>query len=413
MRVTYLFTTFPLRSETFLQREVRAMRERADVRFDLHSIWGGAAEWEGLPVRRFPFAAVARVILWQLPKWCWRRPDAITEVWGEYLRGEPRGLLDLGENLLGLAYALDTADDFRADPPDLIHGVWTSMPGAAALLLERLTGVPYSLGAHAYDIFSRGGDWLAKTKLRRARFVHNSTSAARARALALGCPPARAALIRRGLDTLPPPRPDAPPPARLTLLSVGRLVPKKGFSRLLLILRALADAGVDYRAVIVGEGELAGPLAVKIRRLALEDRVTLAGALDYDAVSRLHDAADIFLFTGVVAPNGDRDGLPNVIGEAMAHGAGVITSPVSGTTEAIADGVTGQVAPIDDTAAWVRAVKRLRDDPEFVRRTREAARAWVEEHFCAHANAAHLAARFHAAAAEPPRRVIAHPSRAV
>lgn len=389
------------------------MRERTDVAFEIHSIWGGAEAWEGLPVRRFPFAAVARVLLRRLPMWCWRRPDVIADVWGEYLRGEPRGLLDIGENLLGLAYALDTADTFRANPPELFHGVWATMPGAAAMLLSRLTGVPYSLGAHAYDIFSRGGDWLAKTKLRGAAFTHNSTAAARARAIALGCPPERAALIRRGLDTLPPRRADTPLAGRLTLLSVGRLVPKKGFHRQLAIYRALAEAGIDFRAIIVGDGELYDALREKIHRLGLDARVILAGALDYEAVSRLHDEADIFVFTGIVAPNGDRDGLPNVLGEAMAHGACVITTPVSGTTEAIEAGVTGQVVALEDHAGWVAAVRRLTDDPAFAGRTRRAARAWVEEHFCAHSNAEQLASRFRAAVAESPRRVVAHPPRAV
>ena len=398
VRVAYLFTTFPLPSETFLQREIRAMRERADVSFEIHSLWGGRASWEGIPIKRFPLSSIPRVIFWQLPKWAWRRPDVIGDIWGEYLRAEPRGLLDIAENLLGCAFALDTADHFKKNPPGLFHGVWTTMPGAAALLLSRLTGVPYSLGAHAYDIFSRGGDWIAKTKLGGASFAHNSTASARNRALALGCQPHRAALIRRGLDTLPDFAEHGYIHNPVTFLTVGRLVPKKGFRRQLLIYRALLDAGIDVSATLVGDGELRGELENKIARLGLEGRVTLAGEISYEAVSRLHDASDIFLFTGMIAANGDRDGLPNVIGEAMAHGTSVITTPVSGTTEAIEDGVTGQVVELDDLQGWVRAVRRLIEDPAFTLRTRAAARAWVETNFCAHSNAAKLAARFHRAA---------------
>ncbi len=402
--MAYLFTTFPADSETFLQREIRAMRRRDDIAFELHSMWGGSDEWEGLRIRRFPFACVARVLLWQLPKWAWRKPATLSEVWSEFLRAPARSPMNVGENLLGFAFALDRADDFLRAKPDLFHGVWTTMPGAAALLLSRITGVPYSLGAHAYDIFARGGDCIARTKLTNAQFVHNSTAAARDRARTLGCPPDRTELIRRGLDTLPAYRPHRKIEAPVKILTVGRLVPKKGFRRQLRIHRALLDAGIDIRVTLVGEGELYGELAQSIRTLGLEGHVRLAGKLTYKEVSALHDEADIFIFTGLIADDGDRDGLPNVIGEAMAHGASVITTPVSGTTEAIEHGVTGQVVEINDTQGWVRAVRRLVDDPGFTERTRRAARDWVESNFCAHGNAAKLARNFHAAVAGNERR---------
>jgi colanic acid/amylovoran biosynthesis glycosyltransferase len=399
-RVAYLFTTFPVDSETFLQREIRAMRERTDIAFELHSMWGGADSWEDIPVRRFPFAAILRVIFWQLPKWAWRKPGVLLELWSEYLRAEVRSPMNVAENMLGLAFALDRADYFNANKPDLFHGVWATMPGSAGLLLSRLTGVPYSLGAHAYDIFARGGDWIAKTKLRDARFVHNSTGSARTQAMRLGCSPEKAALIRRGLDTLPDFTAHNAVKSPVKILTVGRLVPKKGFRRQLKIHRALIDAGIDLRVTLVGEGDLHAELVRTIARLGLENHVRLAGKLTYAEVSTLHDEADIFIFTGLIAEDGDRDGLPNVIGEAMAHGTSVITTPVSGTTEAIECGVTGQVVPLGDTAGWIRAVRRLIDDPEFTSSTRRNARRWVEENFCAHGNAAKLAENFRRAVAK-------------
>lgn len=403
-RVAYLFTTFPVDSETFLQREIRAMRRRDDVEFELYSMWGGEPEWEGMRVRLFPFVSVLRVLFWQLPKWSWRKPDVLAGLWSEYLKAPARSPMNVGENLLGLAFALDRADHFNRNRPDLFHGVWATMPGAAAILLSRLTGTPYSLGAHAYDIFARGGDWIARTKLRGARFVHNSTMAARRRSIELDCEPERAVLIRRGLDSLPEFTGMRPVGAPVRILTVGRLVPKKGFRRQLRIHRALLDAGLDIRVTLAGEGELFEELDRSIRALGLENHVRLAGKLPYETVCALHEEADIFFFTGLVADNGDRDGLPNVIGEAMAHGTSVITTPVSGTTEAIEDGVTGQVVALDDTAGWVRAVRRLIAEPAFTEGTRLAARAWVEENFCAHGNAAVLAANFRSAtcAQRPP-----------
>ncbi|MDR3229100.1 MAG: glycosyltransferase family 4 protein [Puniceicoccales bacterium] len=410
MRIAYLFTSFPVASETFLQREIRAMRERSDVEIELWSLWGGKAEWEGMPVRRYPFWSVLRVIFFRVPQWAWRRPGALRRVWAAYMGESSPSLLNIGENLLGLAFALDNADRFRANPPDLFHAVWGTMPAAAAWLLREITGVPFSMGAHAYDIFRSGGDWTLRQKLARACFVHTTTAAARERLLGLGAPPQRTHLIRRGLEILPAADPPpvaalpqtavsvAPPSAPLRLLSIGRLVPKKGFLSQLRIYRALRDAGVDFAARIVGDGPLAAEIERHIQRLGLAGHVTLAGALSYAQVTAEYAAADIFVFTGVVAEDGDRDGLPNVIPEAMAHGVAVVTTPVSGTTEAVKHGETGQVARIDDVAGWLAAVRRLRDDAAFRQRTRCAARRWVEAEFAAHTNAAKLAAELIAAA---------------
>jgi len=104
--------------------------------------------------------------------------------------------------------------------------------------------------------------------------------------------------------------------------------------------------------------------------------------------------ADVLLHTGVIAPSGDRDGLPNVIPEAMSIGVIVITSPTAGTTEAITGGVNGLVVPVEDTAGWVAALRKIATDDELADRLRKAARAWVEENFNAHRNAERVRQEF-------------------
>jgi glycosyltransferase involved in cell wall biosynthesis len=109
--------------------------------------------------------------------------------------------------------------------------------------------------------------------------------------------------------------------------------------------------------------------------------------------------ADVLLHTGVVAPSGDRDGLPNVIPEAMAAGVPVVTSPTAGTTEAVADGVSGVVLPVDAPEAWVAALRRLATDDALAERLRQGGRAWVEAHFDVQRNTDRLLSHLHAAAA--------------
>jgi glycosyltransferase involved in cell wall biosynthesis len=106
------------------------------------------------------------------------------------------------------------------------------------------------------------------------------------------------------------------------------------------------------------------------------------------------EKADVLLHTGVVAPSGDRDGLPNVIPEAMSVGVLVVTSPTAGTTEAVSDGINGLVAPADDPEAWVAALRRLAADDALAERLRASARRWVVQNFDAHKNAARLLEQF-------------------
>jgi glycosyltransferase involved in cell wall biosynthesis len=300
--------------------------------------------------------------------------------------------------LLGFGFALAEAHNFEkpARRPHLCHGVWATAPTAAAWMIERLTGIPYTMGAHAYDVFQHGGDWLLEEKLRRARLIHTTTSATRARLLVRGADPARIALIRRGLDNIPPLPEHRAPEKTLHLLAIGRLIPKKGYFHLLRILCHLRECGIPYECRIIGGGPLAGELQTRIEELRLHGCVQLPGRLDYTAVAaQRREWADVFLFTGTVAPDGDRDGLPNVIPEAMADGVPIVTSPVAGTTEAITDGKTGLVVPLENLDAWRDAILRLTDDREFVEKIRGRAHAWVVENFDAKRNTAQLAQTIH------------------
>ena len=139
-----------------------------------------------------------------------------------------------------------------------------------------------------------------------------------------------------------------------------------------------------------------GELENALRAAHLTDCVTLLGHRPQADVAELRAWADVLLHTGVVAADGDRDGLPNVIPEAMAAGLLVVTSPAAATTEAIHEGKTGRIAAPKDTAAWVSILRELREDDTQAERLRTGARAWVEREFDAHKNAARLAALYSA-----------------
>lgn len=386
--IVYLFTTFPKNTETFLQREIIAMRAQgADLR--LHSLWGGGGSFRGHPVARFNKWRLL-TLFWMIPAEAWRRPEVLRELLrGLFTRRAP-SWLNFWENMLGAGFACLHAGSFRKNPPTLIHAAWGGAPATAAWLLWRLGGHRYSAAAHAYDIYEHGGDWWLREKLEHAAFIHTSTEMARQALIARDLAPEKIIVIRRGLDRLPVVKSLRASRSPLHLVCVARLVEKKGLDHQLRIYAALRAAGVPFAARIVGEGPLRPELEKLAGHLGIGADVTFAGHLAQHEVWNQLGWADVLLHTGVIAPSGDRDGLPNVIPEAMSVGVLVVTSPAAATTEAVTDGVSGIVAEVESTAAWVAALRRLSSDDGFAEKLRLAARRWVEENYDAHKNAARL-----------------------
>jgi glycosyltransferase involved in cell wall biosynthesis len=390
MRVDYIFTTFPLLSETFYQREIRALLALG-VRPNLYSLWGGESCFDGQTVALFRKWALFS-LLWWLPYWVLRRPAVMLRTLRRLLASRPPSGLNFAENMLGLGFALTHAHRFRiaADEVAVMHAAWATAPGTAAQLIAGLTGRSFCQGAHAYDIFEHDGDWWLESKLADAAAIVTSTEAARSALLKLGAKASSTHLIRRGLNALPELHEPRSPRRPLRLLSVGRLIEKKGFDRQLRIYQALLASGLPFQARIVGGGQMYGSLQRTVETLGLESVVRLEGELTNDETARCFRWADVFLFTGVIADSGDRDGLPNVIPEAMAAGIPVLSTRVGGVAEALHHGVNGILLEVSDTLAWVAELRRLSEDDAHYGTLREAARAWVEREFDAKRNAMQL-----------------------
>lgn len=392
-----LCTRFPHPTETFLQREVLALRE-AGIRLRMVSLWGGGHEFGGTPVDCFNGWRLFTV-LWRLPLETVRtRGGLLTDACRVAFRRPPANWGNFWENLLGAGYGIAEADHYRRARPAQTHAVWASAPAAAAWTLWRLTGIPYSMAAHAYDIYEHGGDWLLPEKAELARFVRTSTAMAAATLRERGVAAAKVLLVRRGLESLPSCKPLRRGRSALRIICVARLVEKKGLERQLELHAAARAAGLECEVRIYGEGPLRARLETRIRQLALEQVVTLMGHQPADAIFRALEWADVLVHTGVVARSGDRDGLPNVIPEAMAAGTLVVTSPAAATTEAITHERTGLVVALEDEAGWCDAWRRMMADDVFCEQLRSNARDWVEQNFDVHRNMAVLWDRLRAAA---------------
>jgi len=387
MRILYVTTTFPVYSETFLQREVRALKELgADLR--IVSLHGGDSEFEGVEIDRFS--------KWELMKLFWLLPWLILsrfELFRKYLSdlfgAKPSYWLNFWENMLGLGAAIVRESLLREEKPEIIHCVWSSAPAAFGWLESRLVSVPFSMGAHAYDVFEKGGDWLLQSKARDASFIHTSTNSA-AMVLKNHVSSNKVHLIRRGMNRFPEFKRLRMNRHSLRIVCVARLVEKKGFPFQLAIYEALRSAGIKFEARIIGEGEMRKSIQSGICERGLGDRVTLKGRLSLEETLQNVGWADILIHTGIIARNGDRDGLPNVIPEAMASGTVVLGSPVSGVVEAIADGETGFLCEVENASAWVDRCRRIQLDDGLCETLRLNARNWAEREFLASRNSGRL-----------------------
>ena len=370
------------------------MRELG-IDFDIYSLWGGERSFEEQPVRLFPKYWLV-FVPFLLAYWSVKKPVAVWAFIKRLFFKKRHGWENFGENLLGSAFGLLYAHCFKRKGYTNIHAAWASMPAMAAWVIKCFTDIPFSMGAHAYDVFEYSGDAFLAEKAKEASFVHTSTLVAKTEMVSKGIAADKIKMIRRGLMPMPSIKSvEEGAHAPLRIISVGRLVEKKGYARQLLIYKALKEKGLPFQAKIIGEGPLRDELVSQIRTLGLAQSVEMPGWLSYSKTESMLDWADVFLFTGVVAKSGDRDGFPNVVGEAMAKGVPVVASTVSALPEVIRTGENGfLVNDYDNDDAWVSALETLAQDQQTYQKIAKAARMWVEENFDAVKNAEKIAHLF-------------------
>jgi glycosyltransferase involved in cell wall biosynthesis len=245
-----------------------------------------------------------------------------------------------------------------------------------AMLASRLTGIPYSFTAHAYDIYDEliVDQELLKEKIRQARFVVTVCDHNR-RVLTTLCGQKVARKIIRiynGID-IAQFRPD-PSVARQPglILAVGRLVVKKGFRDLVRACRFLQDNGTSFKCLIVGEGEERDRLNQQISALGLKDRVTLLGPQSQEHVLKLMREATVLVLPCVVSPSGNQDGLPSVLIEALAVGLPAISTTLSGVPEIIEHGRTGLLIVPGDSMSLASAIEQVFGNPGLRKRLARA-----------------------------------------
>jgi glycosyltransferase involved in cell wall biosynthesis len=247
-----------------------------------------------------------------------------------------------------------------------LHAHFLHTPASVARYAALMAGVSHSLSGHAKDVWTLPA-WELREKLDNASFCVTCTSANRDYLAGLARN-AHVHLVYHGLDHrfFAPPatfgsRRDGSDPADpVRLLSVGRFQPKKGFD---LLFRALERLRCHVILTLVGYGPEEDRLRKLVNTLGIQGRVRWVGQLDHPAVRSLYRESDLFVLSPRVAADGDRDGLPNVIVEALSQGLPVVATQMSALPEIIQDGVQGRLVPPEDPQALAAAIADLAGDP--------------------------------------------------
>ncbi|WP_428564395.1 MAG: glycosyltransferase family 4 protein [Solidesulfovibrio sp. DCME] len=408
-KTAYILLWYPLPSETFIFREVENAKA-AGMPFAVYALYGEVARNLSSPMRAAS-PSVARLGLRAIPRiladmawWALRRPVETARI----LAGVPfrrwSCLEVAGENAWAMCAGFSLARRFLADGIRHIHAGWANGPATAAWVASRLSGIPFSFSARAGDIYPQDG--ALPDKMRAAVAIHTNNKANIA--YLRDASPADAGKVRQIYNSLTlSGKSRSPvhmePPYRL--LAVGRFCRTKGFDVLIDACAILSRRGFPFQLTLVGAG-LPWPTAVIRRRVrihGLRARVFLPGFVSHDRMAELYAASDIFVMPSVVHPSGDRDGIPNVIMEALAHGIPVVATDVCGIPEVVEDGLTGRLVRQRDPEALADAIMDLAGDRGRAVAMAEAGQARVAAMFDPEANTRSILEFFAAATAKGGR----------
>ena len=256
---------------------------------------------------------------------------------------------------------------------DHLHAHFMTLPGRTAYLAHLFSGIPFSVTAHAKDIYLRTVNRDVFTEIAENATAIVTVCEANRRHIRdeVLRRPARIEVVYNSVSpsvttkegTLRDPR---------VVLSVGRLVEKKGFAVMLDACALLRDRNVDFQCVLIGDGEEAERLRAQRARLKLEDRVQMLGAMPRDEVVRWMRRARVLAAPCLEGTDGNRDALPTVLLEALASGLPAVSTPVGGIPEIIDSGVEGLLTPPGEAAALADALQRLLTEPQLWDRIAEA-----------------------------------------
>jgi glycosyltransferase involved in cell wall biosynthesis len=391
-RVVYVVSLFPCWSETFIVREISALIESGiDVRvLSLKPATEQMVHEDAAALLdrvRHP-ATVASAVVASL-RVAARRPLVLAGIVARIVADTWKGPRVLLKSLAALLRGLEHEAWLRQFDPDLIHAHWATYPSTVAWALGRLLDKPFGFTCHAHDIFTERQLLARKLDEAAVAVTISRYNVDWLSANVAGDGARRLKVVHCGVDLAHAPwQPDHRKDDQL--LAVGRLDPIKGFDTLISALSLLQKRGVGFNCRLVGSGPLEADLREQARCMGVSEQIEFAGAQPQQVVRRWMDEAALFVLPSQVASDGNRDGIPVALMEAMASGCVTVSTRVSGIPELIEDHVSGLLVDAKDPAALADALQRLLEDASLRRELAASARERVEQQFDSRIEAARL-----------------------
>lgn len=387
LKIAYMVSLFPKLSETFILRELVALRRRGHglTVFSLKHVREPIVHPQAEAfVADTVYPRLGLGMIMAMMRFSLGHPLLLMAILGRIVVQHRHRPWMMVKNLALVpvaAYCARRLDHMRIEH---LHAHWASYPAMVAWIIARMTGISYSVTGHAHDLFLPNP--MLVRKVTDAKFFATISEFNRA-LLFQACGPAamnKVRLIRCGvpLEEFPFRKTGhAPQKPAARILSVGRLVDYKGFDVLIRACRELRDRGQRVQCVIVGDGPEETDLHRLVASLGLREDVDLIGSRTQAEVRKMMGTADLFVLACVKGNDGLQDGIPIVLMEAMALGVPVVSTKLSGIPELVRDGKTGLLVAPGDADHLAVAMQRLLHDDELRERLRVAARAWVEKEF--------------------------------
>ncbi len=393
--VGYVMKWYPRYSETFVVREILA-HETAELPITIFTLRppGDTHFQESIarvraPVHYLPSEGVQAADLWQALS---AARAVVPELWQALEAAQEEEARDVYQ-------AAVLAREVRMQGICHLHAPFASTAATVARLASRFAGIPYSFTAHAKDIFHasvRPEDLRRKLTEAAGVITVSEYNLAYLRGT-YGAAAGRVRRVYNGLD-LQQFRYEPPLERPARVVAVGRLVEKKGLGDLVEACQVLARWGRRFECQIIGQGPMEAKLRRQIERCGLQGKVVLLGPRPESEVIRYVQGAALFALPCVVGTDGNRDGLPTALLEAMAVGTPCISTDVTGIPEVVRDGETGLVVPQHAPQVLAGAMERLLGDPGLRLQLAKEARQLIEAEFDIHCNAARVRQVFGAAA---------------
>lgn len=394
--LAYLTGEYPRATDTFIQREVAALRALG-IDVQTFSIRRTDASHHVGPEQRNEAAKTFHVLeasksITRLIKshvgWIKRKPknylSALRLAWSTAPNGMKNGLFQL-------FYFLEAgvlADEMRLRGVRHLHNHIAKSSCTVAMLASRISGIPYSFTLHGPDIFFEPYHWRLDTKIATASFVACISDFCRSQAMVFSEPShwAKLHIVHCGVD--PSRYTKADKPQSRNLLFVGRLAGVKGVPVLFDALALVAKRYPDTHLTLIGDGPEREKLELLATKLGIKQSVTFAGYQSQSEVATHLAQTDVFVLPSFA------EGVPVVLMEAMAAQVPVVTTRIAGIPELVRDGESGYLVAPGDTEELRDGINKLLDDPNLREKMGVLGRTRVVEHYASDVEAARLAQLF-------------------